>query len=90
MYQQLFDMELRELYIQTREYVIPLHVITKALGPNNCKMMPFLIPVSGCDTNEFFYGKGKSSFLKAAIDQELSSQLAKICEQLVHHSGITE
>lgn len=90
MYQRLFNIGLRELYIQTREYFIPLHEIVEALGPNDCKMMPFLHAVSGCDTNGFFYGKGKSSFLKAAMDPELSSQLGKICNDLEHHDAITD
>ncbi len=73
---------LDEMYMKTTDYFIPVHSIATALDLNEQRMLPFLHAVSGCDTNGFFYGKGKTKFLKISIENNLAPQIADLCKSM--------
>ena len=50
---------LLDLFIQTKDYVIPIFSLVTGVSTCERAMMPLKHALSGCDTNGFMFGKGK-------------------------------
>lgn len=61
---------------QEYDKFLPVHEISKSLGPSDCKLQPFLHSFSGKDNTSFIYGVGEIKFLKSrkSVDCECLAQ----------------
>ena len=56
--------DLPELWVWTEhENYLPIHSIATALGPAQCRALPFIHSLSGCDTTSYPYFIGKKIWL---------------------------
>ena len=79
-YDYLAARGLKELYMQTKDYFIPIHQIIEVIDADEAKMLPLVHALSGCDTTSFFCGKSKKTFYAATYIHK--ADLARICSQL--------
>ena len=56
-----------------------------SFNENERDMLPLLHAVSGCNTNEFLFGKGKWAFMKAVGELKLESELAGYCRGIIEN-----
>ena len=68
---------LLELFIQTKDYVIPIHSLVTGFSTCERAMMPLMHALSGCDTNGFMFGKGKVLFYKAVQQTNTATDLGR-------------
>ncbi len=87
-FRRLAEKGCQELYIQSKDYFIPIHDVVTSFSVNETKMMPLLHALSGCDTSSYFFGKGKSTFVK--VSPHFAPDLAKISDQLEQLSDVTD
>lgn len=63
------EMSVDELWIHfgvgNKVRLLPVHAITRGLGPSKSKALPMFHALTGCDTVSCFYGKGKRSAWEA-------------------------
>lgn len=54
-----------ELWVKkSADHWVPVHELAKHLGPDDCRLQPFLHAFSGKDDTNFIYGIGKTKILK--------------------------
>jgi hypothetical protein len=68
---------LLELFIQTKDYVIPIHSLVAGFSTCERAMMSLMHALSVCDTNGFMFGKGKVLFYKAVQQTNTATDLGR-------------
>jgi len=54
-----------ELWVKkSPDHWVPVHDLASRLGPEDCKLQPFIYAFSGKDNTNFIYGIGKTKMLK--------------------------
>ena len=70
-----------ELWVNSGpETFVPIHDIVSCLGPQKCRLLPFLHSISGRDTTSFPYNTGKKAWLVESENTDVSA-LAAVGEE---------
>ena len=66
-----------ELWINSAlDTYLPIHEIVNSLGPQQCRVLPFIHSISGRDTTSFPYNTGKKAWLVASGNTDVSALVA--------------
>ena len=68
--------------------LLPVHAISKTLGPKMCQAMPIFHALTGCDTVSSFFGKGKRSAWEAWKSYPAVTDAFNNLYSATEHSGI--
>lgn len=82
LFEQLATEGLKELFIKSKDYFIPVHDVEKVFSDQEKAMLPLLHAFSGCDTTSFVFGKGKRAFINAVEATNMATDMASVCKKL--------
>ena len=66
--------DLSQLWVRTaRDAYLPIHEMVAALGPSQCRAMPFIHSLSGRDTTSYPYFTGKMAWFKKGTKVDITA-----------------